>query len=315
MPSGSIPRLNVIVGKGGVGRTTVATAMGLASVRRGRDTLIVEVSLRQAVPELFDAVPRGYEPTECVPGLRAIRVTWEDALREYGVLKLKFRSLYRMVFENPFIRRILPAIPGVAEILVIGKILYVATDGLPDGSRPEVVILDAPATGHGISLLAAPFTVGDVVPSGPMAEDARRLRTQMLDRRFARFHIVTTPEEMPVAEGIELYEALHGRYGLEFGPLIVNGVQPGGLTDAQARTLRWFAARRDPRDPVATAARAALFVAARERMQRAHIARLTSRIPIRAIPLPDVSSEASPRRRVERLADHLGAMLWTEEAR
>ncbi len=310
--SDAIPRLNVVTGKGGVGRTTVAAAMGLVAARRGLRVVVVEVSARQGVPDLFGVAPRGAEPVECVPGLLAIRVTWEDALREYGLMKLRFRALYRLVFENPLVRRILPAIPGVAEILVIGKVLYVATDGLPGGRAPDVVVLDAPATGHGVALFSAPFAVSEAVPSGPLAEDARRLKALLLDSAFTRFHIVTTPEEMPVAEGIEIYERLGVRHGLPFGPVFLNGLQDHGLTPARRRWLQVFAGRRDAADPVAGAARAALFMAARDEMQRDHAARLTRHVPLPVVPLPDLSGMAGASERVERLADHLDTRLWRE---
>lgn len=311
--STAIPRLNVVTGKGGVGRTTLAAAMGLLAARRGLRTVIVEVAARQGVPDLFGAPPRGYEPVECAPGLLAVRVTWEDALREYGLMKLHFRTLYRVVFENPLVRRILPAIPGVAEILVIGKVLFVATDGLPGGHAPDVVILDAPATGHGVALFSAPFAVSEAVGSGPLAEDARRLKALLLDSGFTRFHIVATPEEMPVAEGIEIHERLALHHGLPFGPVFLNGVQDHGLTPAQQQALRVFLARRDGADAVGRVARAALFMAARDEMQRAHIGRLTRHVPLPVIPLPDLSGSGGARERVERLADHLDTRLWREE--
>ncbi len=307
--SASIPRLSVVTGKGGVGRTTVAAAMGLLAARRGLRTVVVEVAARQGVPEVFGVTPRGYDPVECAPGLHALRVTWEDALREYGLMKLKFRALYRLVFENPLVRRVLPAIPGVAEILVIGKVLYVATDGLPGGYAPEVVVLDAPATGHGVALFSAPFAVSDAVGSGPLAEDASRLRALLLDRGFSRFHIVATPEEMPVAEAVETYERLAVRLGLPFGPTLLNGVQDRGLTPTMRNSLRLFAGRAGP---VACVARAALFMASRDEMQREHAMRLARHVPLPVVALPDLSGMGGPRERVERLAEHLDARLWRE---
>lgn len=309
----AIPRLSVVSGKGGVGRTTVAAAMGLLAARRGHSAVIVEVAARQGVPDVFGVAPRGYEPVECAPGLLAIRVTWEDALREYGLMKLKFRVLYRVVFENPLVRRILPAIPGVAEILVIGKVLYVATDGLPDGRSPDVVILDAPATGHGVALFSAPFAVSEAVEAGPLAEDARRLKALLLDGKFSRFHLVVTPEEMPVAEGIETYERLAGRNGLPFGEVFLNGVQDYGLSLDRRRALQVFAGQLSGDEPVALAVRAALFMAARDEMQRDHAARLARHVPLSVISLPDLSGIAGARERVERLAEHLDSRLWREE--
>ena len=189
---GKVPRLTVVVGKGGVGRSTVSASLGLAASRRGLRTLIVEVAARQSVPAMFDKVGAGYSPVELAPGLWAVRVTWEDALREYGLMKLKLRAAYRLVFENPLVRRLLPAIPGIAEILIIGKIVYAATYGVPGLGRPDAVVLDAPATGHGLALINAPFAVTSTVSSGPLAEDAKRLEAVLRDPAFTSFQMVTT---------------------------------------------------------------------------------------------------------------------------
>lgn len=309
----TVPRLTILVGKGGVGRSTLTAALGLVSARRGLNTVMVETASRQSIPSLFGMEPLGYRPVRCAENLHCIRVTWEDALREYGLMKLKFRAMYRLVFENPFVRRLLPAIPGISDILVIGKILHVATDGLADSGRPDAVILDSPATGHGLSLFAAPKVVSDTVPSGPMAEDARRLRGLLLDRTFTRFHIVTTPEEMPVAESVELFSDLGGTYGLPFGPVLVNGVQRRGLQASHRRSLSTFSRSVGPEDPVTAEVEGALFMAARYEMQRGHVSRLKREVPLPVVELPDLPSGTSGNRRVKTLADHLDAVLWREQ--
>jgi len=304
------PRLTFLMGKGGVGRSTVAAAMGLALSRRGLRTLVVETSARQAVPAMFERRAAGYDPVECAPGLHCLRVTWEDALREYGVMKLRFRALYRLVFENPFVRRLLPAVPGVPEILVIGKIAYCATDGVPGIGTPDAVVVDAPATGHGLSLVTAPAVVADTVPAGPLAEDARRLRAVLLDSAFTRFHIVTTPEEMPVSEGIDLHGELSLRHGLPFGPVIVNAFQDLALPGQEREMARLAAASSSAPRGVLAAVQAALFMDARHRAQTAHLDRLKTVVPLPVVRLPEVPGAAGGR--VKGLADHIDAVLWRE---
>jgi anion-transporting ArsA/GET3 family ATPase len=308
----SLPRLTILVGKGGTGRSTVTAAMGLAAARRGLRVLMVEVASRQSIPGLFDRQGAGYEPVACGDNLWCLRVTWEDALREYGLMKLKLRAAYQLVFENPFVRRLLPAIPGVAEIVVIGKVVYAATDGVPGLGRLDAVFLDAPATGHGLSLLTAPMVIGETVAAGPLAKDARHLADVLLDPAFTRLHVVTTPEEMPVAEGVELYSALGVRRGLPFGPVIANALQEAGLTPEQRETLAMLPMSRRAPAGVVAAARAALFIDARREAQRAHVERLKGQIPLPVVRLPDVVADGSARVRVERLAEHLDAVLWRE---
>jgi anion-transporting ArsA/GET3 family ATPase len=308
----SVPRLTILVGKGGTGRSTVTAAMGLAAARRGLRVLMVEVASRQSIPGLFDRAGTGYDPVACADNLWCLRVTWEDALREYGMMKLKLRAAYELVFGNPFVRRLLPAIPGIAEIVVIGKVVYAATDGVPGLGRPDALLLDAPATGHGLSLLTAPMVIGETVASGPLAKDARHLSEVLLDPGFTRLHIVTTPEEMPVAEGVELYSALAVRRGFPFGPVIVNALQEAGLTPGQRDALSLLPGSGRAPPGVAAAARAALFMNARREAQRAHVERLRGQIPLPVVRLPDVVAEGSARARLERLAQHLDAALWRE---
>jgi anion-transporting ArsA/GET3 family ATPase len=306
------PRLVVLVGKGGVGRSTLAAALGLVSAGRGRRTLLVEVAASQVVPGWFEVRERGYRPVRLAPNLHAHRVGWEDALREYGLMKLHVRALYRLVFENPFVRRLLPAIPGVAEILVMGKVIWSVTDGV-DGLGPvDTVILDAPATGHGISLLTSPDVVSATVPTGPLAEDARRLRGLLRDPATTRFHLVTTPEEMPVAESEEIHRVLAGRHDLPFGPILANQVLSRGLRAEQRDTLA-VAARSALGTPDSCAAvSAALLMADRAQLQRAHLQRLRHRVPLPLIELPDVRGGRTPRQRIDVLAQHLAARLWRE---
>lgn len=308
----TIPRMSVLVGKGGVGRSTLTAALGLVSARRGRNTILVETASRQSIPAMFGVEPRGYEPVECAPNLHCIRVTWEDALREYGLMKLKFRTLYRVVFENPFVRRLLPAIPGIPDILVIGKILHVATDGIAGLGIADSVIVDSPATGHGLSLFASPTVVSATVPTGPMAEDARRLEALLLDKAFTRFHIVTTPEEMPVVESLELFSDLGERYGLPFGPVLLNGVQDRGLQTSHLRSLTRVSRNLEPDDPAVPEVEGALFMAARYDMQRVHVSRLKRHIPLPVIRLPDLPAGTQGQGRVEALANHLDATIWRE---
>lgn len=307
----TIPRLTVLVGKGGVGRTTLAAALGRVAARRGRRTLLIEVSAHQAIPALFGREGLGYAPVPLADNLWAMRVTWEDALREYGLMKLRLRTAYRLVFENPFMRRLLPAVPGIAEILVIGKIVHAATDGIQGPGAVDAVILDAPATGHGLSLVGAPAVVAGTVAAGPLADDARHLHARLLDSAFTRFHIVATPEEMPVTESVELYRRLGVEDGMPLGPMLVNQVSEPGLTSQQVQSLAAASGSAVPAG-VCSEIQAARFMTDTFEMQRGHITRLRGQVPLPVVLLPDVRGVRDVPRRVEVLADHLDARFWRE---
>jgi anion-transporting ArsA/GET3 family ATPase len=306
----AIPALILLVGKGGVGRSTLAAALARVAVSRGRKVVVLEVAARQSVPILFGVEPRGYVPVECRPGLWAMRVTWEDALREYGIMKLRFSALYRVVFENPLMQRLLPALPGLADILVMGKIVHVCRNGVAGPGKPDCVILDAPATGHGLALLSAPSVVMETVPAGPLAEDAASLQAALVDPGFTGVHIVSTPEEMPVSEGIELFQALSGRIGVPMGPVLVNGVLRRGLDPAQRKALGTLAGSGRASEGVRACVRAALRMGEVWEAQRGHIERLKRHVPLPVVTLPDCPGPVEPR--LATLQEHLDAMMWRE---
>lgn len=305
-----IPPLNVLVGKGGVGRSTVTAAMALAAMRRGNRVLVIEIASRQVVPEMFGLVGKGYEPVQCLENLWCIRVSWQEALKEYSLMKLKFKTVHRIVFENPLMARLLPAIPGIPEIVAIGKVVHAVTNGIAGLGRFDAVFLDAPATGHAISLLSSPVVVLETVPAGPLAQDARHLAETLLDNRTTVLHIVSTPEEMPVVEAGELYRSLAIQRGFTFGPSIMNAVEESGLTQPQREAFSLFSTQ--ARGGVAAATRAALFMDARYEAHLVHIERLKTLIPLPVIRLPYVVADRSVMQRIERLAEHLDAVLWRE---
>lgn len=308
----TIPRLTFMVGKGGVGRTTLTSAMGLTAARRRKRTLMIEVGHHQVIPGLFGVVANGYEPVECAANLWAIRVNWEDALREYGLMKLKVRTLFKMVFENPLVRRLLPAIPGISEILVIGKIVHAATDGI-DGLGPmDAVFVDAPATGHMNSLVHAPSVVAATVPTGPLASSARHLAAVLSDPTFTRYHIVTLAEEMPIAESTELYRSMAVDAGLPMGPVLVNQVLRDRLDCKQRDALTAMVSAGRFGGDICAAVSGALFLADRADQQAGHIERLQRQVPLPIISLPDIRGNGEAGNKLEVLAAHLSAGLWRE---
>lgn len=309
------PKFLVVTGKGGVGRTTVSSALALSFALRGLRTVVIEVSATQNIPAIFGVTPLGYRPVECRKNLFALQVTWQEALREYGLMKLRFKTLYRLVFENPFVSQILPAIPGVAEILVIGKVLHVVSEGISDIGKFDKVILDAPATGHGIALFGAPFAISEAVVAGPLREDSERLKATLLDAGTTGFCIVATPEEMPVAEATEVYEGLAKGYGLPFKWVFMNGMSRHSLHEGERRLLARFASSRGIEDPVGAVVRAALFMASRHEIERFHLERLGRKVPLPIIALPELSSYRSARERVEKLAEYIDTYLGREVSR
>jgi anion-transporting ArsA/GET3 family ATPase len=220
-------RLVLVLGKGGVGRTTVAAAIAAACARRGRRTLLYQASAVDRFGELLGGgSPVSTEITRLRDNLYAINTSPAAALEEYGLMILKFRRVYRMVFENRVTRYFLRAIPGLDEYAVLGKAWYHTNE--EERGRPvwDTLVYDMPASGHSVSTLRVPWAILQTVPEGPLTRDARVLRDQLLDRNRTATVLVTLAEEMPVAEARELHVILRRSLGLEVSRLVVNQVQP-----------------------------------------------------------------------------------------
>jgi anion-transporting ArsA/GET3 family ATPase len=223
-------RLVFFAGKGGVGRTTLSAAIGLAHARRGRRTLIVELGATEQVPALFGRKSSsGYGPTQIHPDLPlfSCHVTPKSALEEYGMMKLKVKPLYKMVFENNPMQRMLEWVPGMNQLLMIGKIWYLEQERLPNHKPAyDRIIVDAPATGHGISLLQLPSVILQQVKSGPFARDTRPIRQMLEDRTRTAVHLVSLPEELPTRESLELAARVKNDLNIKIENCFVNRVWP-----------------------------------------------------------------------------------------
>ena len=238
-------RLSFFTGKGGVGKSVLSAAVALSHARRGRRTLLVELTGTEQAPSLFGRHrPSGYAPTRLSEELPLFSccITQKDALEEYGLMKLRVRMLYRMVFENDFVERLVQMVPGLHELLMIGKIWFLEQeqrDGRPLWDR---IIVDAPATGHGVGLLQLPGVIVDAVSSGPLASDTRPIVDMLRDPTRTAVHLVSLPEELPVRETLELRERIRDDLGIPIRTCFVNKLWPEPLSEREQRLLRRFRA-------------------------------------------------------------------------
>lgn len=219
-------KLFLMTGKGGVGKTTLAAARALAYADAGKNVLIALCNAKERLSALFGSPPLGHDVMPLAKNVWGVNMEPERALEEYGTLVLKSRSAYKLLFDNRMVRAFLRAVPGLHEWSMLGKAWWHTTERL--GSRPkyDVVLLDAPATGHGLDMLRVPKVILDVVPSGMLRRDAERAMTLFRDPSRFSVDVVTRAEELPVTETLELLHALSGELSLPVGRVMVNAVVP-----------------------------------------------------------------------------------------
>jgi anion-transporting ArsA/GET3 family ATPase len=280
-------RLIVVLGKGGVGRSTVAAALAGELARAGKRTLLYETNANDRFGHYFDQPPVGAEVTQLAPNLWAVNATPASALEEYGLMVLRWKSVYEMVFENRVSKAFLRAIPGLDDYALLGKAWYHTTEEKRGKPVWDTVVFDMPASGHSVSMLKVPWVIVDTVPEGPLTRDARSVKTLLLDPAQTAAVVVTLAEEMPVNEALEL-EAQLGVLGIAPQRLVVNQLYPdhAPIGSPIARVLDTLVAEPAPGSPLAEVTEHASLSRDRRRLNERYLAELRRRTKTPLIELP-----------------------------
>ena len=299
-------RFLFVTGKGGVGKTTTCAAAALALAARGKRVLVAMCNAKERLSTMLGSDIVGDEVKAVAPNVWAVNMDPEKALDEYGALVLHSKTLTSLLFDNKVARAFFRAVPGMQEWAMLGKAWWHTTEAWPDGSlKYDVVILDAPATGHGLDMLRVPKVILDVAPSGLLRRDAERAYRFFQDAKTCAVVLVTLPEEMPTSETIELAHALEGELGLPVGRVVVNGMLPPLFSRDERQVLAGIDVPRPPPRPVDTVMAAGHDRAVRERVQSEAIARLTAELPRPTTYLPLLFEEAAAPAAIRELAKRL----------
>jgi anion-transporting ArsA/GET3 family ATPase len=221
-------RLVIVTGKGGTGKTTVSATLALAAARAGLRVLVTEMGPDEQIPRLLDprAPQAGHAGCTILPGLRAMRIDPFEALAEYLGLQLGARAIVDIVVRNKAFRQLMTAAPGWRELITLGKIWHLARldSEDPPGRRFDLIVVDAPATGHGVAFLDVPRVVVSAVRSGPLRAHTQRVEQMLKDPDQTLVLPVALAEELPAREIAELTDRVRGEMGISIDRVIVNAV-------------------------------------------------------------------------------------------
>ncbi len=305
----------VIAGKGGVGKTAISAALARLAAGAGMSVLIVELEGKSGITDAFGhAEDLGYEEIELLApgspgttgrgGVRARRLTPDDALVEY-LEDHGLRRVSKRLARSGVLDVVSTAIPGIRDVLVLGKVKQ-----LERGGAADLIVVDAPATGHAITFLTSASGLVSAARGGPLRTQAQDVVELLADPTRCRVILVTLPEELPVSEAIESAFTLEDRAGVQLGPVVVNAAdpEPVGL-DRPAAEVVAAAGLTLPSAHVEALEAARRFRLERHAVSAEQVDRLARELPLPHLIVPALTAETIGPVESTALAEALGAAV------
>jgi len=298
-------RLLFVTGKGGVGKTTVAAALGQYLGTSRHRALIVETAMDGRLAHLFGHTDLSAEPRRLRAGLDAVRVDARQLVEEYFSRLLRFQMLSQRLLSSETFNALTAAVPGITEFLLLEKILDWIEPGFGGRRRGyEIIIVDGPATGHALKMLRTPRALASMVPGGPLGKTARRLLALLGDHACTQVLLVTLPDEMAVRETMETQHALEGDLAIRVARPVINRVFPRHFSGAEAQLIEQH--RKVNGHAAQALLEAARFSIACRREAERHVAHLRRVLGVRPILLHQFFSKEVQAQHLEAFGRMLG---------
>lgn len=295
-------KLLFVTGKGGVGKTTIAASLATVYARAGKNVLLVGVDQRSDLGTMFGVDELSFEPSIVQPGLHVMVLETEASLREYLRLNLRIPIITKLGPLAAALDFVATAAPGVREVLTVGKVCYEVRE-----QHYDLVIVDAPATGHIIGYLSAPEAINSFVRVGLIRGQTDWMVDILRNRALTGVVAVCTPEEMPVIETGQLIERITKETVANVAAVVMNRMPEPVAFDGDLETLREIVAgsvsELSPSAATNDAVNLALLRRYRAEDQFRHLQEFTeSRFPVITQP---IEHSGDPSVMVSRIADAL----------
>jgi anion-transporting ArsA/GET3 family ATPase len=198
-------KLWIITGKGGVGKSTLAESLAQESSAKGKKVLWLKIT------------NAGQDENIVEQNLTRISLNPYETLKEYIDYKIPVKALSRLLSENTVMEALFKISPGLTDLALIGKAVFEAQN-----QDWDLVVFDAPSTGHGIGMFYAPMIYEKIFSRGTLHEDNQNIIQFLRDPSQTSIFLITLPEEMPLAETTELHGHLTQKLQLPIGGLFFN---------------------------------------------------------------------------------------------